>query len=54
LLKRKPLTACEICPSWDSSGWLADQVVIFPNKKKKQTFENFKLQENIEQLIKPP
>jgi hypothetical protein len=34
------LTACEIEPSWNSSGWLADFILIKPNKLKKATFEN--------------
>ena len=40
LLEKKPLTACEITPSWNSSGWLADYVNIYPNKIKKQSYEN--------------
>ncbi len=40
LLQRKPLTACEVTPSWNSSGWLADFVQIYPNKIKKTSFEN--------------
>lgn len=40
LLAKKPLTACEVTPSWNSSGWLADFIQIYPNKPKKQTFEN--------------
>ena len=39
LLQRKPLTACEINPGWDGSGWLADFVIIYPNKNKSKTFE---------------
>jgi len=35
LLHKKPLTSCEISPSWNSSGWLADFVQIYPNKMKK-------------------
>jgi len=31
LLEDQPLTACLIVPSWNSSGWLADQLQIFPN-----------------------
>ena len=31
LLEQQPLTACLIVPSWNSSGWLADQLQIFPN-----------------------
>lgn len=27
-------------PSWNSSGWLADFIQIYPNKLKKVTFEN--------------
>jgi hypothetical protein len=40
ILQQKPLTNCEITPSWNSSGWLADFVQIYPNRTKKRTFEN--------------
>ena len=53
LLQRKPLTACELLPSWNSSGWLADFIQIYPNKLKKQSFENQRenfLQTKLEKL----
>lgn len=40
LLKKQPLTSCEIAPGWNSSGWLADEIKIYPNKLKKVSFEN--------------
>jgi hypothetical protein len=50
LLQRKPLTSCKIEPSWDSSGWLADFVQIYPNKGKKKSFETFKNTSTKEQI----
>ena len=40
LLKTAPLSSCEFSPGWNNSGWLADVLYIYPNKVKKQTFEN--------------
>lgn len=40
LLKKQPLTACELQPEWNSSGWLADGIKIYPNKIKKISYEN--------------
>lgn len=40
LLKHAPLSSCEFSPGWNNSGWLADVLYIYPNKVKKQTFEN--------------
>jgi hypothetical protein len=40
LLLHAPLSSCEFSPGWNNSGWLADVLYIYPNKVKKQTFEN--------------
>jgi hypothetical protein len=40
VLKQAPLSACEFNAGWNNSGWLADSVIIQPNKPKKKTFEN--------------
>ena len=40
LLKHAPLSSCEFSPGWNNSGWLADMLYIYPNKVKKQSFEN--------------
>ena len=40
LLKTAPLSSCEFSPGWNNSGWLADVLYIYPNKLKKQSFEN--------------
>ena len=40
LLKHAPLSSCEFSPGWNNSGWLADVLYIYPNKIKKQSFEN--------------
>jgi hypothetical protein len=40
LLKTAPLSSCEFSPGWNNSGWLADILYIYPNKAKKQTFDN--------------
>ena len=42
VLKQAPLSACEINAQWNNSGWLADSIIIEPNKQKKKTFENSK------------
>ena len=39
LLKTQPLSSCEFSPGWNSSGWLADMLYIYPNKLKKQSFD---------------
>jgi hypothetical protein len=38
-LKTQPLSSCEFSPGWNSSGWLADVLYIYPNKLKKQSFD---------------
>lgn len=38
LLKKNPLTSCKIESGWNSSGWLADEIRIYPNRT--QTFED--------------
>jgi len=38
LLKKKPLTSCKIEAGWNNSGWLADEIRIYPNKT--QTYED--------------
>ena len=41
LLQQKPLTSCYIDKMRNSSGWLADQILIYPNRlKKKCSFES--------------
>jgi hypothetical protein len=40
LLLKQPLTDCEMTPGWNSSGWLADEIKIYPNKLKKISYEN--------------
>lgn len=40
LLKTQPLSSCEFAPGWNSSGWLADILYIYPNKVKKQSFDS--------------
>ena len=39
LLKTQPLSSCEFSPGWNSSGWLADMLYIYPNKLKKNSFD---------------
>ena len=39
VLERRPLTSCEVVANWNSSGWLADNVQIFPHKPKRNSFE---------------
>ena len=39
-MKKQPLTACEMAPVWNSSGWLADEIKIYPNKLQKISYEN--------------
>lgn len=41
LLKKSPLTSCFLQPGWNNSGWLADSIMIFPNRSKTDTtYEN--------------
>ena len=40
LLRKQPLTSCELQPGWNSSGWLADEIKIYPNKIKRANYEN--------------
>ena len=41
LLKKSPLTACDLEPGWNNSGWLADSIAIYPNRSKtSKTYEN--------------
>ena len=40
VLEQAPLSSCEFSAGWNNSGWLADSIVIQPNKAKKKTFEN--------------
>jgi hypothetical protein len=40
LKKTQPLSSCEFAPGWNSSGWLADVLYIYPNKVKKQSFDS--------------
>ena len=41
LLQQKPLTSCYVDKIRNSSGWLADQILIYPNRlKKKCSFES--------------
>lgn len=35
LLKTNPLSSCEMSSTWNSTGWLADQVIIYPMRTKK-------------------
>ena len=34
LLKTNPLSNCHMTSSWNSTGWLADQLVIYPLRTK--------------------
>lgn len=43
ILTQKPLTGCDIQVQWTSSGWLADNVLIYPNKKANKSFHQFQL-----------
>ena len=36
---KNPLTSCYLQPGWNNSGWLADTISIYPNRKK--TDENY-------------
>ncbi|CAI2360728.1 unnamed protein product [Moneuplotes crassus] len=36
LLKNHPLSSCELSSGWSKTGWLADVIYIYPNKKAKQ------------------
>lgn len=40
LLSQQPLTACQLDPGWNNSGWLADSINIYPNRLKRKTYEN--------------
>lgn len=40
ILKTNPLSSCELSSGWNNSGSLADVLYIYPNKKKKKSFEN--------------
>ena len=41
LLKANPLSSCEISSSWNSTGWLADQLIIYPMRTKKSFNETY-------------
>ena len=40
LLMKNPLSSCEISCGWNTSGWLADTIQIYPNRPKKKSFDN--------------
>lgn len=40
-LKSNPLSSCEISSSWNSTGWLADQLIIYPMRKKLSFNESY-------------
>ena len=40
LLRNQPLSSCELSSGWNNSGSIADVLYIYPNKRKKKTFEN--------------
>lgn len=41
LLEKKPLTACQLQTGWNNSGWLADNLFIYPMRNKtEKTYEN--------------
>ena len=41
LLKKQPLTSCFIDKGWNNSGWLADNLFIYPLRTKtEKTYEN--------------
>ena len=39
LLMKKPLSQCEVTSNWSTHGWLADNVIIHPNKPGKKSFD---------------
>lgn len=39
LLKHAPLSSCEFQAGWNNNGWLADMLYIYPNKQKKNNFD---------------
>ena len=41
LLKSNPLSNCEISSSWNSTGWLADQLIIYPMRTKNSFNESY-------------
>jgi len=41
LLKSNPLSNCEISSSWSSTGWLADQLIIYPMRTKNSFNESY-------------
>jgi hypothetical protein len=42
LLKKNPLTSCQIDSGWNSSGWLANEIRIYPQKLAKDSYETGK------------
>ena len=40
VLEKAPLSSCEFAPGWNNSGWLADSIIIYPNRSKKNSFDN--------------
>jgi hypothetical protein len=40
LLKKHPLSSCELNSGWNNSGQLADILYIFPHKTGKKTFDD--------------
>ena len=39
ILMKSPLSSCEINCTWNTSGWLADVIMIYPNRISKKSFE---------------
>mmetsp|Transcript_15752 Transcript_15752/g.24244 ORF Transcript_15752/g.24244 Transcript_15752/m.24244 type:complete len:100 (+) Transcript_15752:231-530(+) len=39
VLEKAPLSSCEFEPGWNNSGWLADSIVIYPNRTKQNCFD---------------
>lgn len=54
LLKANPLSSCELTSGWNNSGSLADILYIYPNKRKKKTFENSRDQINLMKMEQDP
>ncbi len=46
LLKSNPLSSCELSSGWNNSGSLADVLYIYPNRKKRFTFDTNREQIN--------
>ena len=41
LLQKNPLTSCHLQTGWNNSGWLADNLFIYPMRQKtEKTYEN--------------